>query len=187
MNFKDYSSLRGQHAFLSPSNYHWINYDESRLVQRYENAQAVQRGTELHDFAQMAINHGIKLERSQRTLNMYVNDAIGYRMVPEQILYYSPNCFGTSDAISFSEKKRFLRIHDLKTGETPASMDQLKVYVALFCLDYGYNPFEIESELRIYQFNTFVTEKHDPDEIAHIQDKIITFDKVLEKLQAQEM
>lgn len=184
MNFKDYSNLRGQHAFLSPSNYHWVNYDEDKLIQRYETMQAAQRGNELHEFAQMAISHGIKLQGSKRTLNMYVNDAIGYRMVPEQVLYYSPNCFGTADSISFSEKKKFLRIHDLKTGETPASMDQLKVYVALFCLDYGYSPFDIECEMRIYQFNTFVAENHDPDEIAHIQDKIIMFDKAIEKIQS---
>ena len=186
MNFKDYSNLKGQHAFLSPSNYHWINYDDDKLVSRYENMLAVKRGTELHEFAQMAISHGIKLQRSHCTLNMYVNDAIGFRMQPEQILYYSPNCFGTADAISFSEKKKFLRIHDLKTGEVPGSMNQLKIYFALFCLDYGYKPTEIEGEMRIYQFNDFTAEDPDPNEIAHIMDKIITSDKIIENLK-QEM
>lgn len=185
MEFKDYSNLRSQHAFLSPSNYHWINYDEEKLINRYENMLAVQRGTELHEFAQMAISHGIKLQKSHCTLNLYVNDAIGFRMTPEQILYYSPNCFGTADAISFNEKKKLLRIHDLKTGETPASMNQLKIYVALFCLDYGYKPFEITSKMRIYQFNDFVEEDGDPDEIAHIQDKIITSDKIIEKIKQE--
>lgn len=180
MNFNRHSELKGQHAFLSPSNYHWINYDESKLVERYEGLMAVERGRRLHEFAQEAIELGVKLQRSKRTLNMYVNDAIGYRMTPEQVLFYSPNCFGTTDAIAFSEKKKFLRIHDLKTGETPASMNQLKVYVALFCLEYGYKPFEIDGEMRIYQFNDFVVEKPDPDEIAHIEDKIIAFDKRIE-------
>jgi hypothetical protein len=32
---------------------------------------------------------------------MYVNDAIGYQMTPEQPIYYSENCVGTADAISF--------------------------------------------------------------------------------------
>ena len=186
MNFRNHWELRDQHAFLSPSNYHWINYDEDQLTYRYESMLATKRGTELHDIAQRLISHGIKLRGSKETLNMYVNDAIGYRMTPEQILFYSPNCFGTADAISFSEKKRFLRIHDLKTGTTPASMNQLKVYVALFCLEYGYKPFEIGCEMRIYQFNQYVAEEHDPDEIAHIQDKIITFDKRIEMIK-QEM
>lgn len=186
MNFRNHLELRGQHAFLSASNYHWINYDEQKLVDRYESMLAVQRGTELHDIAEKLIRHGIKLRSSKQTLNLYVNDAIGYRMTPEQVLFYSPNCFGTADAISFSEKKRFLRIHDLKTGETPASMNQLKIYVALFCLEYGYKPFDIGCEMRIYQSNQFIAEEHDPDEIAHIQDKIITFDKRIEMIK-QEM
>lgn len=186
MNFRNHLELRGQHAFLSASNYHWINYDEDKLVDRYESMLAVKRGTELHEIAQKLISHGIKVRSSKETFNLYVNDAIGYRMTPEQILFYSPNCFGTADAIAFSEKKRFLRIHDLKTGETPASMNQLKIYVALFCLEYGYSPFDIGCEMRIYQFNQFVAEEHDPDEIAHIQDKIITFDKRIEEVK-QEM
>ena len=186
MNFRRHSELRGQHAFLSASNYHWINYDEDKLIIRYENMLAAQRGTELHEIAQQLITHGIKLPRNKQTLNMYVNDAIGFRMSPEVILFYSPNCFGTADAISFSEKKKFLRIHDYKSGETPASMNQLKIYCALFCLEYGYKPFEIECEMRIYQLNEIIAEEHDPDEIAHIQDKIITFDKRIELIK-QEM
>ena len=186
MNFRRHSELRGQHAFLSASQYHWINYDEEKLVSRYENMLAAQRGTELHEIAQKLITHGIKQRRTNETFNMYVNDAIGFRMTPEVILFYSPNCYGTADAISFSEKKRFLRIHDLKTGETPASMNQLKIYVALFCLEYGYKPFDIGCEMRIYQLNEITAEEHDPDEIAHIQDKIITFDKRIEMIK-QEM
>lgn len=185
MNFKSYSNLKGQHAFLSPSNYHWINYTDEKLMARYENMQAVKKGTELHDFAQAAIAHGIKLKGKQ-TLSLYVNDAIGYRMVPEQILYYSENCFGTADAIAFSEKNKFLRIHDLKTGEVPASMNQLKIYFALFCLDYNYKAVDIHGEMRIYQFNEFVAEEPDPDEIAHIMDKIIRSDEIIEKMK-QEM
>ena len=186
MNFNEHSELRGMHAFLSASKYHWINYDEEKLKERYENSLAVERGNELHAFAQLAIAHGIKLERSKRTLNLYVNDAIGYRMIPEQILFYSENCFGTADAIAFSEKKKFLRIHDLKTGDTPASMHQLEIYDALFCLEYGYSPFDIEHELRIYQSNDVAIYKPDPEDIVRIEDKIITFDKCIENIK-QEM
>ena len=93
MNFNRHFELKGQHAFLSASKYHWINYTEEKLVDRYENMLAVQRGTELHEFAQQAITYGVKLKNTKQTLNMYVNDAIGFRMTPEVVLFYSPNCF----------------------------------------------------------------------------------------------
>ena len=149
MIFNKHSNLEGCHAFLGASKYHWINYDEDKLIETYNRAMAVQRGTELHDLAARCIKLGQKLPKSKKTLNMYVNDAIGYRMTPEQILYYSPNCFGTADAVSFSNN--LLRIHDLKTGMTPAHMEQLVIYASLFCLEYRVRPGEINFELRIYQ------------------------------------
>lgn len=181
MIFKEHYDLRGKHAFLSASKYHWINYDEEKIISSYENALAAQRGTELHDIASRLIEHGLKLKGSKQTISMYVNDCIGYRMKPEQVLYYSPFCFGTADAISFDEKKRLLRIFDYKSGSTPASMNQLKVYTALFCLEYGFKPYEIDMELRIYQLDDIVIEEGDPDEIQQIMEKIIIFDKLLEK------
>lgn len=134
MDFNRHLDLEGQHAFLGASKYHWINYTDDKLAESYQNFLAVQRGTELHAFAAQAIRHGIKLQKSAKTLNMYVNDAIGFKMTPEQVLYYSENCFGTADAISF--RNDFLRIHDLKTGTVPAHMEQLRIYAALFCLEY---------------------------------------------------
>ena len=65
-------------------------------------------------------------------------------------------------------------------------MNQIKIYVALFCLEYGYKPTDINGEMRIYQMNEIIAEEPDPDEIAHIQDKIITFDKRIEAIK-QEM
>lgn len=132
MNFARHSNLEGQHAFLSASGYHWINYTEDKLVDAYTKYQAAQRGTILHSFAAQCIKLGQRLPKSQKTLNMYVNDAIGYKMTPEQVLYYSPNCFGTADAISF--RGDMLRIHDLKTGESPTHMEQLTKDEALFVL-----------------------------------------------------
>ena len=64
-------------------------------------------------------------EEILETLLPFVNDAIGFRMYPEIILYYSINCFGTTDAIIFDEFNKILRIHDFKSGITPAKMDQL--------------------------------------------------------------
>ena len=127
---------------------------------------------------------GQKLPKSNKTLNMYVNDAIGFKMRPEQVLYYSDNCFGTADAISF--RGDILRIHDLKTGVTPAHMNQLLIYSALFCLEYAIKPSEIETELRIYQNNEIVFMKPTIEDIAPIMDKIITFDKVINKINQQE-
>lgn len=151
MNFKKHSELEGRHAFLGASKYHWINYDTETLKKSYSSHLAKMRGTELHDFAATCIRLRQKLPKSKKTLNLYVNDAIGYRMTPEQPLFYSEYCFGTADAISFEDG--FLRIHDLKTGSTPAHMEQLKIYAALFCLEYKVKPGEIKIELRIYQYD----------------------------------
>lgn len=183
MNFNTHSAFEGKHAFLSASKYHWINYSSEKLDNVYRTALLAAKGTQLHEFAFQAIKLGIKLPKSQKTLNMYVNDAIGYRMTPEQILFYSVNCFGTADAISF--KNKLLRIHDLKTGVTPTSMKQLEVYAAMFCLEYNYKPYELDIELRIYQNDAVEEHVPDVDDIAHIMDKIITFDKVIENLKAE--
>ena len=175
MRFNEHSDLAGQHAFLSASKYHWINYDDERLEEVWNSAQAARRGTELHAFAHEAIRLGIKLPRSPKTLNAYVNDAIGYRMLTEQILFYSPNCYGTADSIIFN--RDVLRIHDLKTGLIAGSMNQLKVYAALFCLEYGFKPGNIEIILRIYQNDEVLEDLNDVDTIAHIMSKIIVFDQ----------
>lgn len=180
MNFNAHSNLAGQHAFLGASQYHWINYSEEKLEQVYIRWLAKEKGTKLHEFAATAIKLGITLPRNTKSLNRYVNDAIGYQMTPEQVLYYSPNCFGTADTICF--RNNFLRIHDLKTGEIAASFHQLEIYEAIFCLEYGYNPNEIDSELRIYQLDEVKIEKPDPDDIFRIMDRIVVFDQKIEKL-----
>lgn len=180
MKFNQHYNLEGCHAFLGASKYHWINYDETKLEETYKRYLATQRGTRLHEFAKECIELGIKLQRSKKTLNMYVNDAIGYKMTPEQVLYFSDNCFGTADAISF--RNNLLRIHDLKTGEIPAHMEQLEVYAALFCLEYHMQPSKIGMELRIYQNDEIIIHQPTVEDIAPIMDKIITFDKRLEEL-----
>ena len=177
--------LEGQHAFLGASKYHWINYDENKVVESYKKYLATQKGTVLHEFAAQCIRIGQKLPRSQKTLNMYVNDAIGYKMTPEQVLFYSENCFGTADAISFRDN--LLRIHDLKTGVVvKAHMEQLMIYAALFCLEYNIKPANIDIELRLYQSNEIEIYNPGLDEIAPIIDKIISFDKIIKKIQEQE-
>lgn len=138
----------------------------------------------MHALASECICLNVKLPRNDNTLNLFVNDAIGYRMNSEQPLFYSENCFGTADAICF--RHNLLRIHDLKTGENPASMDQLMVYAALFCLEYSVKPESISIELRIYQANEVSVYKPTPEEIAEIMDIIVRFDKILVQLKMDE-
>ena len=180
MLFNSHSHLEGCHAFLSASKYHWINYDEDKLTSTFMKHLATQRGTDLHDLARRCIDLNVKLPRTNKALNMYVNDAIGFKMQTEQILYYSENCFGTADTISF--RKNFLRIHDLKTGETPVSFKQLFVYAAIFCLEYNIKPADIEMEFRIYQFDDALVHIPESEEIFNVMDKIIQFDKKIEQL-----
>lgn len=184
MNFNKHFSVEGKHAYLGASKYHWINYDEEKLANSYLKHQATLKGTILHDFAAQCIQLGQKLPKSKKTLNMYVNDAIGYKMTPEQVLYYSDNCFGTADAICF--RNNLLRIHDLKTGTVRAHIEQLEVYAALFCLEYKIKPSSIEIELRIYQSDEILVHRPEPDEIVPIMDKIITFDKIINKLKEED-
>jgi hypothetical protein len=184
MKFNDHSALSGQHAFLSASKYHWVNYTDAKIDEAFGKYLATERGTILHEFASQAIRLGIKLANTKTALNRYVNDAIGFRMQPEQVLYYSVNAFGTADAISF--RKDLLRIHDLKTGVSPVYMKQLEIYASYFCLEYDISPKDIDMELRIYQFEE--TTIHRPEAIAilDIMEKIVYFDTRLEKLKQEQ-
>lgn len=184
MNFNKHSNLEGQHAFLGASKYHWVNYSEQKLKEHYSNFMAAQRGVELHEFASNCIRLRQKLPKSPKTLNAYVNDAIGYKMVPEQVLYYSENCFGTADTIAFRDN--FLRIHDLKTGVIKAHIEQLRIYAALFCLEYRVSPLDIQTELRIYQNDEILIDIPEAEEIIKIMDKIIVSDKIISKLKSEE-
>lgn len=180
MNFNEHYNLVGKHAFLSASSYHWLNYDSDKLKNVYYNSLKREEGTRLHAFASEAIKLNLKMARSKRAINQFVNDAIGFRMESEQVLYYSQFAFGTADAISF--KDGLLRVHDLKTGVTQVSFKQLRIYCALFCLEYNIEPKKIEMECRIYQGTEVLMEHPDPDEVCEIMDKIIAFDMVLSKL-----
>ncbi len=185
MNFNKHSMLEGQHAFLGASKYHWINYDDEKIATAYKNHLATLKGTQLHEFAAQCIRLGQKLPRSEKTLNMYVNDAIGYKMIPEQILVYSENCFGTADTISF--RNNFLRIHDLKTGIIPAHMEQLIIYTALFCLEYHIKPGDIEIELRIYQNNDYQIANPTAEDILPVMERIKRSDEIIKKIKEQEV
>lgn len=185
MLWNDHSNLAGLHAFLSPSKYHWTNYQDEKIDRAYIAFMAARRGSELHAFAHEAVRLGIKLPKTPRTINLYVNDAIGYRMSCEVTLFYSENAFGTTDTICFRRNK--LRIHDLKTGLVQTSERQLEVYAALFCLEYGFKPNVIDIELRIYQNDEVKIYETDPEVIEYIMDKIRTFDKRLNMIKLEVM
>lgn len=180
MNFNPHYNLKDRHAFLSPSQYSWVNYTEEKIDDRYMKWHAKEIGTKLHAFAKQAIELGVKMPTDNWTLYMYINDCIEYGLTPEQPLYYSENAFGTADAIGFDEQNRSLYIFDLKTGSTKASMNQLYIYDALFCLEYDIDPYSIEFQNRIYQANTINGVSASPDAIKDIMDKIIIFDKRIE-------
>jgi hypothetical protein len=156
--FNNHPKLEGTHAILSPSNYHWLSDDEEKLLQRLKNRKAAARGDSLHALAAHAISEGVMLYPNGSTLSLYVNDAIELGLQPERTLFYSLDAFGHADTIGFAVYPEpdgnvcgFLRIHDLKTGVSPASMKQLYIYAAYFCLEYDFKPYEIEGELRLYQ------------------------------------
>jgi len=176
-------SLQGEHAFLSPSQYHWVNYSPDRLAERWTTAQAAAYGTAQHEYAQEEIKAG-RLSNHVGTLGIYINDCINNKMTPEQVLFYSENCFGTADAISF--RYQTLKIFDLKTGIIPGSVHQLEIYAALFCLEYGKDPFKINVELRIYQDNEVSIYDADPEDIDFIMEKIQDFDKQITQLRLEE-
>lgn len=180
MNWNTHYKIEGSHAFLGASKHSWVNYTDDKLRETYMNAMARERGSRLHAFAAEAIKLGIKLPKNRNSLNAYVNDAIGFRLTPEQILYYSDNAFGTADSIGF--RNGLLRVHDLKTGTVPASMTQLHIYDALFCLEYKHKPNEIDIENRIYQNGECVIDNPNPDDIFRIMDTIIRFDKIVDTM-----
>ena len=208
MIFNQHSDLEGRHAFLSPSKYSWLNYDQDKLEEAYKRQYATQIGTLLHDLAHRCIVNKIRLNKSDRhlvllnllengipqglintndilsTLVPFVNDALGFQMDSEVVLYYSDNAFGTTDAIAF--KNNILRIHDYKSGITSVHMDQLYVYAALFCLEYIVKPESIKIELRIYQSGEVIYDEPDPEVIRAIMNKIVDSDRFLRKHKEEE-
>ena len=151
-SFNKHFDLKGKHALLSPSTPSWLNYNEEQILKRLQSQWASTVGTDVHEWAEGRIRHRLKVNKYQKNdllfyllqknvpdyafdldflfdnVSNYINDAIGFRMEPEVILYYSENCFGTADAICFSYN--FLRILVLKTGTSKVHIEQLLIYAA---------------------------------------------------------
>ena len=184
MIFAKHLNLEGLHAPFSPSQSSWLRYNDEKALEVYANRKASEIGTKLHQWAKDTIDLGIKQPRSKKTLYAYVNDAIGFKMSTEVVLFYSKRFFGTADSISF--RNGVLRIHDLKTGKIPAHMEQLEIYAALFCLEYKVKPGDIEMELRIYQNDEILYHNPTAEDILPIMDKIVHLNKLLEKMDNEE-
>lgn len=182
MKWNNHKDLEDKHAVFSPSQPFWLKYSDEKAIDFFENMKAKERGTELHDWAQKTINLKIRQSRAKKTLYMYVNDCIDIFKIDsdaktERTLKYSDNFFGTADFISF--KNGYLRIYDLKTGITPAHMEQLLIYAALFCLEYSIDPMDISIELRIYQKDECIVHNPSPMDIRDISKRIIQIDNIL--------
>ena len=184
MIFTKHSNLEGLHAPFGASQSAWLRYDDEKILATYNNMKAKEMGTRLHAWAKETLDLGIKQPRSKKTIYAYVNDAIGYKMDTEVVLFYSPRFFGTADSICF--RNGTLRIHDLKTGVTKVHMEQLMIYAALFCLEYKIKPSDIEIELRIYQSDEVLYHNPTAESISSIMDRIVYLDKMLERLDCEE-
>ena len=205
--FNNHDRLRGRHATLAPSQPYWVWYSEEQLLQKYRSTYAQAIGTAAHELAETLIRECIKVKKTDKsmllvhllqnnipraaididrlfpTFMLYVNDAIGFGLKPEQILYYSDYCFGTADTILYNDKTRFLRIHDYKSGTNPAKMDQLLVYAALFCLEYKIKPGDLEGcELRIYQNEDYIEEHPTAEDILPVMDSIMRSSKYYDSI-----
>lgn len=181
MNFIRHSNLNGLHAPFSPSQSSWLRYDDDRAMEVFLNKKSAEMGTRLHAWAKETIDLGIRQPKSKKTLYAYVNDAIGFKMSTEVVLFYSERFFGTADSIAFRDN--FLRIHDLKTGKIPADMEQLEIYAALFCLEYKVKPEDIGMELRLYQNDEIIYHNPTAEDVRQIMDKIVHLDQVIQKLE----
>ena len=214
MNFKKHFDLEGKHAILSASTWRWLDDDPEGLIKRICSYYLPTIGTILHNIARKHIKHRIKLNKYDKknvmlelvelgipsmvidtinfdgmyeTLMMYVNDCIAYRMTPEVVLKFSDYFFGTTDAIKYDEVVRFLRIHDYKSGTTTAHMQQLLIYAALFCLEYGIKPSSLEGcELRIYQACDVTVCNPTADDIQGVIETIISHDNFLHKMREED-
>lgn len=183
LKFNVHKNLSGLHAPFSASKSAWLRYDDDKVAEVYANTKAAALGTRLHEWAKETIDLRIKQPRSKKTIYAYINDAIGFNMDTEVVLYYSDRFFGTADAISFRDG--FLRIHDLKTGSVgkiESHIEQLEVYAALFCLEYRIKPSNIEIELRVYKNDEVICHNPTAERIVPIMDRIVYLDKLLEKL-----
>ena len=197
MKWNSHKEYEGKHAFLGASNYHWLNYDPVTLENRYYSQFSQIIGTAMHELAHDCIVGRIRLTKHDvhlvdmamfkafvpkdaydpnillENLIRFVNDAIGFHMSSEILLFVNPMCFGTTDAIVYNEYEKTLRVHDYKTGIIPAKIEQCHIYMAMFCKEYKVDPYKIKHfEARIYQNGEVFADNPTADTIKSIMDLI---------------
>lgn len=204
MEWNHHPEIEGRHAFLSPSKHSWLRKTDTEIADAYVSSFAQQIGTMIHAYAADRIKYRYEMTEADArilkfelvrqgipdvaidmdymfpTVHRYVNDCISFGMDPEVPLKYSDNCFGTADAIQFRRKR--LRIHDLKTGVSPAKIDQLMIYAALFFHEYAYKPESVRTELRIYQAGDILLCEPSAKEIREVMEIIEHEDSVITSL-----
>lgn len=179
MNFNTHSNLVGTHAPFSASQSAWLRYDDAAIKRRLSNLRAAEMGTKFHELAETLIKMGVEQNPNGNHFCHYVNDALGYRMTPEQVLVYSPYIYGTTDAIAYRDN--WLRIQDLKMGKS-GSIEQLLIYAALFCLEYNIDPERMKSiELAMYKPEGLIEEQPFGVDIREKMDTIQHVNEVAEK------
>lgn len=140
------------------------------------------RRSEFESYRQVLLKAAMYLpSQSFATVKTFVNDSIGFRMASEVKLFYSDYIFGTADAIRCEDS--LLRVFDLKTGVTPAKMEQLFVYAGLYCLENKIHPADLDFETRIYQSDDVYTDTPESCLIEDIMERIVHVDNVLTKLE----
>lgn len=219
MNYNTHLELRGKHAAFSASQSGWTEKSPDEILEWHIKSYAQTVGTAVHDICRKHIKRRFRLTKSAKnevilslvedyniplyvidgmanfdilyaTAMLYVNDAVSFRMVPEQPVQYSDLFFGTADcitALDYIFEKKELRIHDLKTGTQPAKMRQLEVYAAETCLEYGLRPEDLNVELRIYQSNEILFHKPTPEELYFRIDQIKDYDRIINEIRLKEV
>lgn len=191
--------IRNQYRTALGTELHEYVAQQITLNHKITNLRAVVTGIENYIFTKYRISeesklsaYGMKLLSHVGTLpkevfetaRMYVNDGIQFRMTVEQPLVYSEFIYGTADTIAFRDN--LLRISDYKSGDHPASMEQVMGYAALFFLEYTIKPRDVKTELRIYQGGEINYVEPETDEIEDIMATIINVNRISEKYQAKE-
>ena len=183
--WNDHWRLEGKHAMLSPSGYHWLRYDKDKMQNVYLNNLRKEKGTRLHALASEMIKLGVDPTNERQALIQFVLDAMGLGMESEQVLYYSDYVFGTADAIKYDEKTKTLLVFDLKTGTSKPSFDQLLIYAAIFCLEYGKTPEKMKFELRLYQGRGYKDCFPEPVDVRNTMEQIVEMDSVIQKMKSE--
>lgn len=184
-NWNDHWRLEGKHALLSPSGYHWLRYDKEKMQNVYLNNLRKEKGTRLHALASELIKLGVDPTNERQALIQFVLDAMGLGMESEQVLYYSDYVFGTADAIKYDEKAKTLLVFDLKTGTSKPSFDQLLIYAAIFCLEYGKAPEKMKFELRLYQGRGYKDCFPEPVDVRNTMNQIVEMDSVIQRMKSE--